>query len=890
MTRSNKARRRALRGKSFDLDDLTFEAAAAFDDLQGAYLKAGPGSPGTPRWPQALLLFEAIGDLEDLHGIQTTGVVYQDGLAHRLDWVRPDGRRDARHLSCISVLALEADGLGPRAGGRLVEVIGTWFKEVAPRRLLGREAPAAAAVRCSSAWLQLKLPPHLFEHVMGVTPMTPLDRTTAARIATGLALLPEASEACADSASVSALDAYFNSAGNDSERTVLKEILDAASLKGSSRLDDGALLNRMARRWRGLVDAAELAGPITSLLLAHVIDLAERKALVPRSLVPYVKCGAPAVMQAFKGKELEQMSAEQLGTAITDSLGQLGLTGEPLRKAKAFLGLFLRYARQWLELARVPASALPDVDEPDVDANVVSPHEVARIRTWLAQDASDPRLSEQTDLVLCLLQHLEVRVSEVFFLQMRNVRVSAGVIELEVARLGRLHGLKSSQAQQVRVIRDPDLAARMTSWQQRRSDEGGQDPDLLFGTRKAQRRVYRLATMYAWLNAALKQTTGLRAACCHWLRHGVIDSRFVRISLGPAAGDSLDQLSVDASHLDRKTTQLNYLHSYPIAIRCVMDRLLHQRRLPSSWAAKWAGVSASKLRQDFHRGKPCTLASDADGPFNCKTYNWQAVAQAASLRTCESAEQGIQLREPTPPPALGVARTPTAADMIGLLQDWQRGVDPVAASRQWQFDDVAAAAALQRLLELGNARAQLQRHRIRARLTTPKAALLALGIQMSRALQPKYSLWLKSLDALNVPMLPAEVWQEWALARHGRYISLEPDVRSDRWLRHLLASGMPVSRLVICHVPRCPGEGCDPLQELEMAVASSLGAQAVTETRAYEVKPRKGRPKSYLLVADEADELTDRNGAAFSTAGLSAVMLALHLYTVASEKAQAAKS
>jgi len=884
-----KARRAIRSRKPIDLDARTFREAAVFEGLQDAYLKGKAGAAGTPSWPQALLLFEAITDLQDLEGIQATGVVYQDGPAQRLDWVRPDGRRDARHLSCISVLSLDADGLGGRAGGRLVDAIGAWFKESAPRRVLHGRAPAEAAVQCSSAWLRLKLPPHLFDHVMGVTPMTPLQRSTAARLSTGLAMSHEPGAEFLKPASADALDAYFNSAGHDSTQTVLRAVLDAASLKGSSGLTDGALLDRMARRWRRLVDDAEVAGPISSLLVGHVIDLAERRVLVPRSLVAYVKYGAPAVIDGLRGRELEQMTSEELGAAVADGLARQELTGESLRKARAFFGLFLGYVRQWLEVPPVSGSALPEAEEPEVDANVITPQEVDRIRIALQRDTNDLRLSEQTDLVLRLLQHLEVRVSEVFFLQVRNVRISDGVIELEVARQGRLHGLKSPQAQQSRVIHDRDLASSLSRWKQQRRGEGALDPDLLFGSRKAPRRVYRLAAMYAWLNAALKQVSGLRTACCHWLRHAAIDGRYVRICQGLARLDSVEQLSVDAAHLDMETTQRNYLHSYPVAIRASLHAVLRQRRLPSSWAAKWAGVSASKLRQDYHRLLRQGPAVGTTRPASCDEYNWQFVTSVAMACTCEPAAQGFALLEPGPLPELGGPRPPAAADVVGLLLDLQQGVEPLQAGRQWQFDEQTVADVVGRLLELGNASAQLRRRGVKAELQTPKAALRALNIRVTRALQPKYRLWLNSLQRSDVPAMSAAVWQDWTLARPSRYISLEPHLRSDRWLSYLLATGLPVSKLVACQVEQEDGSAGEALQVLQLAVASSAGAEAVTAPRLYEVKPRNGRPDAYLLIADEADELTDQNGAAFSPAGLAALMLALHLYTITIKNAGAAQ-
>lgn len=884
MKHSRKRRHHGQSQAPTDPDRIGFTRAARFDKLQQSYLKTGLCSPDQRRWPKALLMFDAIADMQDLQGIQANGVVYMDGTAIRLDWIRPDGRHDARHLSSISIRALELDGNDPRARGHLIKVLDDWLAADMPATGDPGGGPAAQAVECSRAWLKLKLPPHLFDHVAGVTPMTPLPRTTLARSATGLALVPPQEEDGDQPVehAVVAPDAYFHASGDDSSRAVLNAILEGASLRGSARLGDSALLRRMARRWRGLTEDAEKAGPISSLLVACLEELASQGNHSPRSLVPYVKYGAPAVVDAFAGRELEALSSEELGHAVSEGLAKRGLAGECLRKARALMGLFLAYARQWLEIAQLPASALPDVEPTAVDANVACPQEVARILSWLGMGARDVRLAKQTSLVLRLLQHLELRVNEVFFTQLRNVRISNGIIEFETARQGRLHGLKSPQAQQVRVIRDPLFATELLEWKQLRRDEDALDPDLLFGTKKAQRRVYRLAAMYSWLNAALKQVTGVREACCHWLRHGVIDGRFVRISLGLAPGDSLDQLSVDASHLDRETTQRNYLHSYPIALRKALDDLLHKTRLPSSWAARWAGVSADKLRQDYHRQLNTRTPKVAAPRIGGHAYNWSVVSASAALRKAEPAQAGMAMCEPLPPPPVGAPRPPSVVDMLGFLADLQEGVKPTQAAMRWHIDAAAAAAATGRLLDLGNAYARLRRAGINGRLTTPEAALKAMDLKVSRAWQPKYSQWLKALDKRSVPPLPADAWQDWTQARRRRYVSLEPELRSDRWLSFVVATGLPASKLVVCQA--AAEAATDALQDLELALGQAQDSQAVGAPRGYEVKPRKGRPEAYLLVADEADELTTRNGAAFSPGGLAVVMLALHLHAIASDQ------
>lgn len=904
-------RRRRETAVSIKVDSSNFVNAEQFEHLQHNFLLNTMKLPGEPLWPQALLLFEGLTQLAEIEAIAATGQVYADGSAARLDWTRENGRRDSRHLSWISRIALQRDGGDPRAGGHLAQRLGDTIRlhwpgapvlqqhsatdagpsGACPAPVAEGHAALQWALDCARDWLFLKLDQYQVAHIHGDAPMTALPRSAFARAATGMALTATPAEDPDDGAA-ELIDRYFHATGDDSRTNVIARVLKGATLSGSAVLDDAALLGNMAATWRGLGAQAEAAGPITSLLLAHVVRLAAKGEHSPRSVVGYVKAGVPVVLAALAGSELEAMDGTALTAAYTSAFERLRLRGEKLKKAKAFVGHFHRFVRDWLDLPPLALAQMPEPEPTLVDANVVTPDEADQIEGWLTAEILDERLATQSSLVFRLLRRLGVRVSEVLFLQVRNVRRTGSVVEIEFSGRGRLHSLKTPQAVTVKRIDDPVLAAEVYAHKLRRTDEEALGADLLFGTKDAQRRVYRLSAMYRWLNNAAKAASGEPGACCHWFRHAVIDARQERIALGLAPGDSLEQLSVDSQHVGLDVTQRNYMHSFQSGLRLKLDLQLLKVKLSSSVAGWWIGISGDLVRQRYARqwpkGSPAAPldATSARRP-SCHEFNWQLVALHAASCTVEEAQAPFVWHEPVPPKPLGAGRAATPVDWLGFIVDLQKGRSLSEAALQRRLDHRAAIMAEARLLALGQ-QALLTKASTNGRqwgqITAPRAALMALGIAASRAYQPKYANWLLALANQPPPPMPKQVFTAWREAARGRYIRLNAPASVDPWLPYLLASGLSASKLVTCRADAAleghPLALAEQTQDL-MPVLRALGKLPTDALRGYRVKPRKGRPDLYLLAADEAEVLTDRTGAAFCVAGLRATVLAIHLWSLA---------
>jgi len=402
------------------------------------------------RFALGALLTMSISDRKDLEGIAVSGVIYEAQDGPTLEWQRPDGRRGARALSSLLALSMTSD-FDPRCGGRLLSVLEASLRDLDAALQISAD-PVEAALTCSEAWIFQEIT-EFFSHAAGDLPMTPLPRSAFARLESGLALAACFEEgAGAHDDAADAIAAFLQSGGKDEGCKVLDAIIEATKLRDVSNKSDSQLREDLAAVWRGLIDAAEGAGPLTSLQLGCALELAYAAKHKPETIAGYIRDGFPVVHDALAGSELAELTAQQLSKRLADALEKVD--GQKRRNARAYIGHLWRFARVWIDVEPLLPSVLPDVDVGQVDANVVWDHEGKRMDAWLEAPQLDPDLARQTRLVRRLMAALNARVSEIFFLQVRNVHVydNADFVDVEIVFRGRLHGLKSPDAQRtVRV-------------------------------------------------------------------------------------------------------------------------------------------------------------------------------------------------------------------------------------------------------------------------------------------------------------------------------------------------------------------------------------------------------------------------------------------------------
>lgn len=866
----------------YRITELTNKLAGTFFDWQKAYVYRIVDLDAAERYAAGVLLTMAISERDDLVGICLSSAVYESLDGPVLEWTRPDGRRGARLLSCLVALSIDAQ-FDPGCGGRFLNVLESSLRKLDPG-LLNSEDPVGAALVCSEAWCVQELS-EFFSHLSGDLPMTPLPRSAFARLECKHALTEHFQlDTVDEDSAVTAISGFLQSRGDDSGEKTLKDIISSTQLHDVESKTNKQLCEDLAAAWRGKIDVAEIAGPLTCLQLACALQMAYAGTHKPATIVGYVRAGFPVIHDALAGVELVQLSSAELSTRLAKALEKV--EGQNRRNARAYLGHLWRFAREWIDVEPLLPSLLPEVEVAAIDANVIWEHEGQVMDKWLDGPQPDPELAMQTKLVRRLMATLKARAAEIFFLQVRNVHVyeDKDYVDVEIVSRGRLHGLKSKDAQRMARVTGPLAAELLGQVNRRLVEDGDLGRHLLFGTKAEPERVYRLSAMYRWLNRAVKAATGDPNSCCHHFRHSAIDSTYATLTLNQIAAGALEQLRVDAGHLDLRSTQRSYLHRFPRILREAADASLAEFvPLSDSKTAAWVGISAANLRKIRSRNSSRlnssrTVEVDEDLSSTSDWY-WAVLHSEAHKKTFQPASNEFLYCCPLPPKSLGAHRPWTTVDLLGFLMDLAQGCSPSQACHQRRLPIKVGDVAAQELLALAQEKIRTGRNAIDVEITTAAAALSALGLRPVAAFQPKYKTWLEALSQSQSLDMTDAVWEAWCRSTRNHYIKLKPIDRPDRWLAYVLASGMPSSKLVVCIDDRDPTLGIDIRRMVRTVSALSIAAGSGVRYQQCDYNDRRGH--CYLLVADEAETLSNHTGAAFTTVGLKVIFIAMRLASLA---------
>jgi len=406
----------------------------------------------------------------------------------------------------------------------------------------------------------------------------------------------------------------------------------------------------------------------------------------------------------------------------------------------------------------------------------------------------------------------------------------------------------------------------------------------LFGTKAEPKRVYRLSAMYSWLNRAVKASTGDPTSCCHHFRHTGIDGAYAAMSLADIYAGALEQLRVDAGHLNLRSTQRSYLHRYARHLRDATEAAIEELvRLTSSEAASLAGLNPATLRQIRCRGASDCGDNAAGGALPSQNqpsvWYWGFLRAAARRKTFDTASAGFALCCPLPPKPLGAARPWSVGDLLGFLGDLEHGDTTAQAGRQRRIPAEVGEVVVANLLLSAQAALRQGRLPVELQLTSPQAALAALKLRVVAAYQPKYAAMRRLLETEPPRHFPDEVWDAWTRSSRGQYVKVSPMQRPERWLTHVLQCDLPASKLRICIDDSDPGYNLDVRRLVRTASALAFATSGAVRYEPCSYNDRRGR--CYLLVADEAETLTDHSGAAFSPAGLKVIVLGMRLASLA---------
>lgn len=601
----------------------------------------------------------------------------------------------------------------------------------------------------------------------------------------------------------------------------------------------------------------------------------------PKTILAYLHAVGSMLMLAMEEAEKDPKCEMPAGLdTVYDAVLARSAADERVRAA---LGAFQAYLDEQFSIAPRPVRSCPEAAVVRTRANLLWPHEAARIRGWLTAQENDNRLALQILVVFELLLDGHIRIGEVFFLLLLNIRIYPGVVELEIVSSRKGPPLKSKAARRVVTITGTHAIEALLRWRARREAEHALPNDLLFGDPLNRRRVYQLGQTYVGLSRLLKLATGDDSASPHMLRHGV--SFAVAESLLCARSDAdinpIDRIAARMGHASGQTTFRSYFHFPEILLRQAVDAAPKEVRLPYAAVARLTGIAESALRKKVSRaGGGQNAVLDEILRCNVAQLGFPGIADAAAVAE---------------PPALVPVGAPAALSLTAIaaiLTDLLNATSTqavslrhgVAAEDVGRIASIAAATVRAR-----NSGALPYRHerRVDELAFFQRQQESCMSRRFTAMHQPKYAGLVEYLSRKPHSRIAADAVEAWANGACREYVSIEHPDDCESLVRLFRESGIPLEKILV-RIARHPG----PEPENGLAgsqAASRIGYPAMMKDiaavfrmvyggvpRIESVRPQRGRPNAYLLISSSGHRpAAQPEHAAVSMDGFHELMTAL---------------
>lgn len=869
--------RDALGRVHFRPTPFTSALSREFKDFQTKLLKGQiPIEDHLGKLALALVAFEAIvtpADLERALMSSTHAYCYRNQQI--IEWHREDKRLDRRFLCTLSAVCLRDMARTPVDPAVARAAIRSAAAAVYPNRAEPIDDLFGAAI----AWASEALPGVLVGHVLGVAPMCALPRSTLIRDETGLALPApvgaEGDPGLANEVIGNALECYQQIPLSAGGPWAVVELV--AACRHNKRLSRHKSKRDMLQECQRLSRRIGEADSLSALLLAWAADLIESGTLgladiAPQTVQKYVSCIALPLHASVGAEDILNWSSEEY-QACYNEIVATALVGKRGNTASA-LSSWHFFLMCWLDAPPLLNRLHDKVEELLPAANVIWPHEKARISDWLARAFGDERLTEQLQVCVELAWGGRIRASELFHLRLHNFRFYDELLEVEIAPMLRDGKLKSNSAKRILTYRDPAAIKIIRTWYTQRYAETALDSDLVFGDPQSPKRVYRLGSLYSTLNHLTKSATGDPAASLHTWGHAWISREVAEAFVSPMHADieALDLIATAVGHLSSSTTLRHYSHLFEAAIRHHIDHFLRQVDLTSREAAHWSGVLPTTLRQR-------AFASHVAG----KQVYWDAILTRSIEGGHEAVASDCAVELPRSPLASALADPTRFQNVLSTLSDISRGMDSstvtLRARREPTWVDQIVQCASKVLADLGHQRQQ--------RSETPACRFDALArdlqpgklaIDLTRAGQAKFASLRKAMGSMSSDAGKSFAGA-WTRCYAGRYIGLD-DVNAASDLLHELSAAKVSDQFLALSIALAPGQTADGSgliaeSQLQLAVRKAFGKEALVEYKA----PRRGRPRNYLIWSSKPlAEQSAPTSASLSVTGFNALLIALAVF------------
>lgn len=845
------------------------DRAARFRELQLRFIKGDFNHlQAELKLCLCIILFDVVITSDDLLlAINNSHLAYSWRGRRCIAWQDDTGRTNRRILSPFSRRILK--------GFIGLPLIGTSVLE---------ELDAELAVSCqdignletllgdSQAWAYEVLPGPFMAHCTNLIPLACVPEGCLARETSGLALAKVTKDSVeTDSAMDAVLNAYFSPRQRDGGPWLVEQIKAACSAKfwksaASARQD-------MLTQCMALAPHCEEAGPLTSLLLAWVMDFIAHGTpwngvYQPSTIQGYISVILAKLYEILKNTDLEALDASEFDARYTRILNSV--TPSSQGTAHAAIAAWHYFLCCWFDVPVLSRSFSNEIADETPRANVVWNHELTMIDEWLASATLDERLAMQVRLALLIARDIRIRARELLRLRMRNVIIEGDRVAIEIARLRRDPRLKSESGSRVQEITNHATVRLLISWFKRRKLEGALGDDLLFGDPHSPEQGYQLGAMHRLINQLLKTVTGDISASFHTMSHTWVCNKFLDALMAQVSSEinALDQLSAFAGHASSHISLVNYFHFVETLIRHFADVALKSLPLTGHLVALHSDISAATFR------KRCSRRSEDAAK---STVAWTAIDSADHISDLPDISKRFQLSAAQAPTALYKNIAAGFKKILDVLSDLSLGktlsetCSRCNLSERLVIDIVSIGCDV--LTELNllqrsprklhesvvitnyqsafNDRCAIDFRRCDAAKTTPLARFLA-----SSSIPPTYR---RGLDS-------------WRACFNCGYVALTTPGNALGLIEMLHSAGIASDKLIVRIATF--SKGLDTARQLQAEVgaifASVYGLPPVID----ETSHRRGRPLAHVVISSNKLSVGCLpNSAAVSMAGFNALML-----------------
>lgn len=830
-------------------------AARRFAHLRQVLLTMPHNDPA--RWPAALVCLELVPTNQLALALQSNP--FTIGATTYIEWTYEDKLH--RRALCPLTVAFRQ---GTEA--HVQDALCDWARQRGYSEDVDEDL-LKTLVADQLAWSARHLANPVWFHLFGIRHLTSVSRSYLLREATGLVppdvLDPTRIEIEADVQSF--IDDVDGATGDDKLDAVIQQAISLLSKNGS--ISDQENTAQWIRSLLQLKDKALRTGPITSLVLAWMIDILESGT---RSKVDigietkrrYCRVLASPIFHALKecGTSLDEIEENDLRAAYLSILTSASTDKRGTAAALSSFAYFMFEAYD-LPLALINTDGL--VPLPGIRAQLITEYEIERAIAWTDVGCNDTLMRSMLKAALAMGYSAPFRLRELLNLRKCNIaRLSSGCFEIEIVGLPGRNKLKTRAATRRVLIEDPIGMEHLEALIQLRSLQGWTSGDFLFGSPSKGGEIYRFHALSRSLLMLLKATTGDANMTFHGLRHAYASRRFQLAIRHPTAtqANALVRLAESMGHVSAHTTLHHYVHSVESVIQV---HLVHTQMLTldlnSTLCANVLGMTAANVRKQVERQRTTLddmffseLAKKRSGidPFEPVTpLDWSA-PHAPAINS--GYIEGIN-----PLRVLEMLIDLSHSNAHYLQVASRHRVDIALLKR---LDDIASSIA-SRTLRPKNG------DEVPPPPTNVVTAVRYLCLNVTAAYNPKYQAMVERLDNFAFLNESTTALNYWLDQRRNRYIGIHQSEGRRDFFQMLKSLGFSGRNAELCVQPRKDSAKTLLLSSTLMTVFQQvfgITPNVVTCTYSH---PK--RPPAYLLYGEGGDS------AAMAVSGLEALLFAL---------------